>query len=164
MAPTNFRESVSNVSNYFHSLSKTWKVFQTKSNCFCLKVFYLSLFILEIHLFCTLWLLFWQLMQCIANKKCFIYWSQGILQLSLISDPDYIGRYCKLVMTFCLWFCAITAIYFRSFRWCQLNLPSLLHSVLLSLPLPNKTVLYNTSWRRQKEWLLSLSLQYRSKN
>jgi len=46
--------------------------------------------------------------------------------------------YCKLVMTFCLWFCVKTAVYFRSFRWHQLSLASLIHGVLLSLPQPNK--------------------------
>jgi len=59
--------------------------------------------------------------------------------------------YCKLVMTFCLWFCAITAIYFRYFRWHQLNLLLLIPSLLLSLPKPNKIYHFIQYWRKQKE-------------
>jgi len=48
-----------------------------------------------------------------------------------ITNPNFKNRkYYKLVITFCLWFWAITTIYFRSFKWCQLS--------LLSLPQPNK--------------------------
>ena len=56
------------------------------------------------------------------------------------------GSYCKLVINFCLWFCAITAVYFRSFRWCKLSLMSLICSILLSFPKPNKiyTILTET--------------------
>ncbi len=41
-------------------------------------------------------------------------------------------------MTFCLWFSAITAIYFWSSQWRQLSLALFIHNVLLSLPQPNK--------------------------
>jgi len=48
--------------------------------------------------------------------------------------------YCKLLMTFCCWFCAITAVYFSSFGWSHLWLGvTYAYSILLSLPRPSKT-------------------------
>jgi len=45
-------------------------------------------------------------------------------------------------MTFSFWFCAKTVVYFRSFRWHQLSLALLIHSVLLLLSQPNKIPFY----------------------
>ncbi len=47
--------------------------------------------------------------------------------------------YCKLVMAICFWFCAITAIYFRRYKWRQLSFALFIHWVVLSLFQPNRT-------------------------
>ncbi len=62
-------------------------------------------------------------------------------------------------MSFCLWFRAIIAVYFRSLRWHKLGFVLFMHSVLLSLPQPIKIDCFIQYWRRHKELLLSLSLQ-----
>jgi len=68
-----------------------------------------------------------------------------------VSRETWISSYyCKLVMAFRLWFCAITAVYIRSFRWYQLSLVLLIQSILVSLPQPNKIDSFIQYWQRHK--------------
>jgi len=67
------------------------------------------------------------------------------------------------MMTVCLWLCAITAVFFRSFRWFQLSLALLIHSILLSLSWPNKIDHFIQYWRRQKCWVYLYNINSHSK-